>query len=143
MPSSDGDEERVLVSIGKLVSFDSSRGFGFIRPEDGGPDVFVHVNDIGLDEDELRQGRVFEFEVTEGDRGPKAVNLTVVGGSSAPAARHKGKDRAGSGQLTVAEHQRLITELLLDASPALTAGEILTIRDRLTAFADQHGWLEN
>ncbi|MEV6320757.1 cold shock domain-containing protein [Nocardia sp. NPDC051787] len=133
----------MLVSIGKLVSFDSSRGFGFIRPEDGGPDVFVHVNDIGLDEDELRQGRVFEFEVTEGDRGPKAVNLNVVGGSSAPPARHKAKDRPGAGQLTVAEHKRLITELLLDASPALTAGEILTIRDRLTAFADQHGWLEN
>lgn len=131
------------MSIGKLVSFDSSRGFGFIRPEDGGPDVFVHVNDIGLDEDELRQGRVFEFEVTEGDRGPKAVNLNVVAGQpSLPAPRHK-KDRANSGQLTVSEHKRLITELLLDASPALTAGEILTIRDRLTAFADQHGWLDN
>nr|WP_159926560.1 MULTISPECIES: cold shock domain-containing protein [Nocardia] len=133
----------MLVSIGKLVSFDSSRGFGFIRPEDGGPDVFVHVNDIGLDEDELRQGRVFEFEVTEGDRGPKAVNLNVVGAAPAPPVRHKGKDRPTSGQLTVAEHKRLITELLLDASPALTAGEILTIRDRLTAFADQHGWLES
>ncbi|MGQ4601203.1 cold shock domain-containing protein [Nocardia sp. R6R-6] len=131
------------MSIGKLVSFDGSRGFGFIRPEDGGPDVFVHVNDIGLDEDELRQGRVFEFEVTEGDRGPKAVNLNAVGGSSPPTPRHKGKDRPGSGQLTVTEHKRLITELLLDASPALTAGEILTIRDRLTAFADEHGWLEN
>ncbi|WP_433684513.1 cold-shock protein [Nocardia sp. CA-119907] len=132
----------MLVSIGKLVSFDSSRGFGFIRPDDGGPDVFVHVNDIGLDEDELRQGRVFEFDVTEGDRGPKAVNLAVVGGQpTPPAARHK-KDRSGSGQLTATEHKRLITELLLDASPALTAGEILTIRDRLTAFADQHGWLD-
>nr|WP_221333553.1 cold shock domain-containing protein [Nocardia transvalensis] len=126
-----------------MVSFDSSRGFGFIRPEDGGPDVFVHVNDIGLDEDELRQGRVFEFEVTEGDRGPKAVNLTAVGGTPAPAApRHRNRERA-AGPLTTAEHRRLITELLLDASPALTAGEILTIRDRLTAFADQHGWLEN
>ncbi|WP_067588575.1 cold-shock protein [Nocardia terpenica] len=127
------------MSIGKLVSFDSSRGFGFIRPEDGGPDVFVHVNDIGLDEDELRQGRLFEFEVTEGDRGPKAVNLTAVGGQPLPP-RHRGRN---SGALTASEHKRLITELLLDASPALTAGEILTIRDRLTAFADQHGWLEN
>ncbi len=131
------------MSIGKLVSFDSSRGFGFIRPEDGGPDVFVHVNDVGLDEDELRQGRVFEFDVTEGDRGPKAVNLGIVGGQSVPPVRHKGKDKSSSGPLTVAEHKRLITELLLDASPALTAGEIITIRDRLTTFADQHGWLEN
>ncbi|MFI6865878.1 cold-shock protein [Nocardia sp. NPDC050406] len=130
------------MSIGKLVSFDSSRGFGFIRPEDGGPDVFVHVNDIGLDEDELRQGRVFEFDVTEGDRGPKAINLALVGGVSVPV-RHKTKERdRPAGPLTAEEHRRLITELLLDASPALTAGEILTIRDRLTAFADQHGWLE-
>lgn len=132
------------MSIGKLVSFDSSRGFGFIRPEDGGPDVFVHVNDIGLDEDELRQGRVFEFDVTEGDRGPKAINLALVGGATAPVVRHKSKERDRFvGQLSAEEHRRLITELLLDASPALTAGEILTIRDRLTAFADEHGWLDN
>lgn len=131
------------MSIGKLVSFDSSRGFGFIRPEDGGPDVFVHVNDIGLDEDELRQGRVFEFDVTEGDRGPKAINLALAGGVVAPV-RHKAKERDRPiGQLSVAEHRRLITELLLDASPALTAGEILTIRDRLTNFADEQGWLDS
>lgn len=130
------------MSIGKLVSFDSSRGFGFIRPEDGGPDVFVHVNDIGLDEDELRQGRVFEFDMTEGERGPKAINLTAVGGGPGPTPRPR-KDRSGgSGQLSAEEHRRLITELLLDASPALTAGEILTIRERLTAFADEHGWLD-
>lgn len=131
------------MAIGKLVSFDSSRGFGFIRPEDGGPDVFVHVNDIGLDEDELRQGRVFEFEITEGDRGPKAVNLAAAGGGSGPAPRGRTKDRAGVVVLTTAEHTRLVTELLLDASPALTAGEIVTIRERLTAFAAEHGWLDD
>lgn len=129
------------MSIGKLVSFDASRGFGFIRPEDGGPDVFVHVNDIGLDEDELRQGRVFEFDVTEGDRGPKAVNLTAVGAAQVPPARPR-RERGGA-PLTVAEHKRLVTELLLEASPALTAGEILTIRDRLTEFAEQQGWVES
>ncbi|WP_280485959.1 hypothetical protein [Nocardia cyriacigeorgica] len=45
--------------------------------------------------------------------------------------------------LTPAEHTRLVTELLLDASPALTAGEIITIRERLTAFAAEHGWLDD
>lgn len=126
------------MSIGKLVSFDGSRGFGFIRPDDGGPDVFVHVNDIGLDEDELRQGRLFEFDVTEGDRGPKAINLTGVGQPvSAPKARKTG-DRLGPDEL-----RQQITELLLEASPALTAAEIITIRDRFTTFADDHGWLDS
>jgi len=135
-----------VVTLGKLVSFDSSRGFGFIRPDDGGPDVFVHVNDIGLDEDELRQGRVFEFDITEGERGPKAINLTTAGAASNATAvgiRPKASEHTdGSAALTTDEYTRLITELLLDASPALTAGEIVTIRERLTTFAEDNGWLD-
>ncbi|MFC9872851.1 cold shock domain-containing protein [Nocardia salmonicida] len=127
-----------MVSIGKLVSFDGSRGFGFIRPDDGGPDVFVHVNDIGLDEDELRQGRLFEFDVTEGDRGPKAINLTGVGQTPAAPKARKSGDQLGPEEL-----RQQITELLLEASPALTAAEIITIRDRFTTFADEHGWLDS
>ncbi|GGK34853.1 cold-shock protein [Nocardia camponoti] len=126
------------MNTGKLVSFDGSRGFGFIRPDDGGPDVFVHVNDIGLDEDQLRQGRLFEFDVTEGDRGPKAINLTAAGGAPAPRAR---KERATPSHGADDVRQQ-ITELLLAASPALTAGEIITIRDRFTTYIEENGWLD-
>ncbi len=125
------------MASGKLVSFDAARGFGFIRPEDGGPDVFVHVNDIGLGEDELRQGRIFEFEVTEGDRGPKAINLRSL---RAHGPRTDAPGREGS-RLPAGEYTRLVTELLLDASPALTAGEIVVIRERLTDFAAEQGWI--
>ncbi|MFI5719097.1 cold shock domain-containing protein [Nocardia sp. NPDC051750] len=126
-----------MVASGKLVSFDGTRGFGFIRPEDGGPDVFVHVNDIGLGEDELRQGRVFEFDVTEGDRGPKAINLR------SPRMHSARPDTAAPAgvRLTAGEYLRQVTELLLDASPALTAGEIVVIRERLTDFAADQGWI--
>lgn len=126
------------MASGKLVSFDGSRGFGFIRPEDGGPDVFVHVNDIGLGEGELRQGRVFEFDVTEGDRGPKAVNLRSPRGHTARPATSAG----GGARLTAGAYLPLVTELLLDASPALTAGEIVVIRERLTDFAVEQGWID-
>ncbi len=126
------------MASGKLVSFDGSRGFGFIRPEDGGPDVFVHVNDIGLGEDELRQGRVFEFDITEGDRGPKAINLRAPRGHGP-----RPKPVREGARLTATEHTVLVTELLLDASPALTAGEILAIRERLTEFAAEQGWIDD
>ena len=40
---------------GKVVHYDTNRGFGFLAPESGGADVFLHINDIDIDEDSLKQ----------------------------------------------------------------------------------------
>lgn len=62
---------------GKVKFFDTQKGFGFIKPDDGGKDVFVHRNNVenlgynqGLEDDE----RV-EFEVEETPKGLSAINV--------------------------------------------------------------------
>lgn len=65
------------MQYGKVKWFDSEKGFGFIEPEDGGKDIFVHRNNIenlGYDEG-LREGEEVEFEVEETPKGLSAQNV--------------------------------------------------------------------
>jgi CspA family cold shock protein len=67
------------MTIGTVKYFDSARGFGFISPEDGTQDVFVHISAVersGLGY--LSEGQKLEFETQPDGRGPKAVNLFAV-----------------------------------------------------------------
>ncbi len=63
------------MSNGTVKFFNNSKGFGFITPEEGGKDVFVHAN--GLD-DEINEGDRVEYDVEEGPKGLNAVNVRVV-----------------------------------------------------------------
>jgi CspA family cold shock protein len=66
---------------GRVKFYNEKRGFGFIVPDEAGPDVFVHVSsleEVGLSY--LREGQHVEYDV-EPDRrgkGPKAVNVSVI-----------------------------------------------------------------
>ena len=67
---------------GKVNWFNESKGFGFITPDDGSKDVFVHFSAIqsGGDFKTLREGDAVEFNVVEGTKGPAAENVVVVEG---------------------------------------------------------------
>jgi CspA family cold shock protein len=61
---------------GTVKWFNESRGFGFITPDDGSPDVFAHKSEIqGEGYKSLAEGDVVTFDVVEGDKGPKATNI--------------------------------------------------------------------
>ena len=64
---------------GTVKWFDESKGFGFISPEDGSKDVFVHHSAIqGSGFKTLTEGQQVRFEVQQGPKGPAAANVEVA-----------------------------------------------------------------
>ncbi len=63
------------MSNGTVKFFNDAKGFGFITPEDGSKDVFVHISGLN---DEIREGDKVSFDVEEGQKGLSAVNVAVV-----------------------------------------------------------------
>ena len=63
------------MSNGTVKFFNESKGFGFIEPEDGSKDVFVHANGLI---DEIREGDKVSYDVEEGRKGLNAVDVKVI-----------------------------------------------------------------
>jgi cold shock protein len=64
---------------GTVKWFNGDRGYGFIAVE-GGQDVFVHVSAItGGGDRSLQEGQQVEFDITQGQKGPQAENVKVIG----------------------------------------------------------------
>ena len=71
--------ERTTVAIGTVKWFNSTKGYGFIQPDAGGKDVFVHFSAIGGSGfKSLAEGDKVEFEVVQGQKGPQAADVTKV-----------------------------------------------------------------
>jgi cold shock CspA family protein len=145
------------VGSGKILSFDDIRGYGFIVPDGGGADVFVHANELRDEKAMFRPGTPVEFEVVDSGRGPKAYAVRVLPG--AVPTEPMPTEPAGAGDetapeppaapmaehpdvLSAREYSRELTELFLDALPELTGAQIVRMRSGLLATARRHGWLE-
>lgn len=146
---------------GKVIRFDEVRGYGFVAPDTGGDDVFIHVNDLEFDKRHLAVGAVVDFTVEDGDRGLKASGVTLVAPAPVPALAAAGIGAGGTGTPAPAFLPPLpdaalrpegeapserelaveVTEVLLAGVPTLTAEQVLATRGAFVAVARSHGWV--
>ncbi len=138
--------------LGRVVRFDVLKGYGFVAPDSGDDDVFLHVNDLEIDKQLIAPGIAVEFDIAKGDKGLKASNVrlasTEAGRASAPTRRPATAPRPVDGDdalldvLTVDEYLAETTEALLAAAPSINSEQILAIRDRLVKVAQSHRWVD-
>ncbi|MFE5300449.1 cold-shock protein [Streptomyces sp. NPDC056632] len=132
--------------VGRVVSFDSVHGYGFVsRPS--GEDAFMHANDILCDRHLITPGVPVQFEETESERGLRAVNVRPL--AQVPAAEADGRHPAAAGtaaasatrRVTSAELLQEFTDVIISCAPSVTAAQISRLRERLLGVARGHGWV--
>jgi cold shock protein len=72
-------EREISMTQGTVKWFNGEKGFGFIAPDGGAKDVFVHYSEIqsgGFRS--LEENQRVQFEITQGDKGPQAVGVTAL-----------------------------------------------------------------
>lgn len=126
------------------MRFDDVRGYGFIAPDLGGEDVFLHANDLEMDREWIRAGARVSFEVEDGPRGQFATGVQRDGdapGHPEPRASGGSSPDDYYDYLSVQEFKQTVTEMLLGI-PAITGEQIRQVRAGFEALARKHGWVE-
>jgi CspA family cold shock protein len=149
------------VKAGRVIRFDESKGYGFIAPDDGGEDVFVHANELSERGIRVATGTRVQFKVLDGGRGLKAYDVVVLDDQPAsavgagpertvdPAPADVERPEGWTGQdedtcevFSSDEFLHRITDLLLEAAPQMTGGQVVELRQHLLTFAKHNGWVE-
>ncbi|SFB40365.1 cold-shock DNA-binding protein family [Amycolatopsis marina] len=134
----------MTLTTGKVVRFDEYKGYGFVAPDSGGEDVFIHVNDLTFDKSHVTPGLRVQFEIEDGERGLKASRVRLPESEArraAPMSATKPVDDDMCDVLSEPEFLEEVTEIMLRAAPAMTAGQIVAVREELTRAARARGWV--
>ncbi|MFI6093870.1 cold-shock protein [Streptomyces sp. NPDC051218] len=145
------------MATGRVIRFDGMRGYGFIAPEYGGEDVFLHVNDLLIPESALRAGLMVEFEIEDSERGLKASKVRLGHDAESPSVQTNGmaappittadsppvaEQEPMCDVLSSAEFTLEVTELLLTSAPELTGHQIHDVRQQFVLLGKRRGWVE-
>jgi cold shock CspA family protein len=131
---------------GRIVRFDDIRGYGFISPDIGGDDIFLHANDLELDRALVKPATRVSFEIEDGPRGKFATSVQLPVGEPAQAVSRAEDTVLAFDEytdvLTVGEFRRTVTEILLEGAPTITGQQIQQVRMAFETLARKYGWVD-
>ena len=141
----------VVVAVGTVVRFDVVKGYGFVTPDTGAEDVFIHANDLLFDKRDAVAGSKVEYVLEDGEKGPKASRIRLLDPlrpardatlpvRTAPVG--DADDEELCEILLANEFLAEVTESLLTCSQ-ITGAQIVEIRQGMLRLAQSHGWIEN
>ena len=139
------------MATGRILRYDGTRGYGFIAPDAGGEDVFIHANDFRDDKGTLVPGARVEFDIEEGGRGLKAAAVHLLSSPMpAPGPTSTGSanrttssdDEVMYDVLTDADFKLELTEALLYGVPSLSGTQLLQVRERVMQLVQSHNWVD-
>jgi CspA family cold shock protein len=145
----------VGVARGTLNNFDASSGYGYITPDDGGAEVFVHADEFGGQGDLPPTGTRLKFSTIPGTHGPKAYNVMILSaGNPARAPDRKPESSESdvlyssaaaadpnSGSLATVEYADEVIGILSAVFRDVTAAQLATVSSRLVGKAVRRGWV--
>ena len=67
-----------MESTGTIKFFNLQKGFGFITPDNGGKEIFVHTSNVKGDARSLQEGQKVKYNETQGRKGPEASDVTLI-----------------------------------------------------------------
>jgi cold shock CspA family protein len=121
-----------MSTTGKVLAVLRSEECAVVDPINGGPTLYIHADEFGMDWNSLTPGMTVRFSSLQGARGPRAYNVIVLNSSYSSEAEDVDVPGSGLNDVTRPNYEDLIASVLISTVPEINGEQVSAVCKRLT-----------